>query len=393
MTRSFRAVALVSLGSPLLAACGAEPPPVVAAPAPSASAAPAPIVAESAPEPVEPAPPPVVPCSASMLALPFGTVVEAGGKAELDASFPSIVAEGFLVRTAVAIQIGKDETARALILVKKPEEDAAPSFGGEPTFLGIATCTKHLGYALAAAPLGLGDASSVVVWGVERVKPPGVPIATSLTLAQGGAALEFHAYAAIVGESSASLAVESPNGAVVGRLGVFGNVAEQFLVGGPGEAYARSDTAEGTGLYPLGKILSFLALRVENGVLRGRMLGALVPGPKTPSPSGTETWALIGKGKLPTGCPTDAITPPGVRCSRLAVRESLGTLGHTWIAGLWASPEEALAAESALGVRDADLLVMGASDERRPPVAPGHRRVLVTLKVVPPKPAKPTRRR
>src|SRR5438445_658857 len=107
MTRSFRAAALVSLVSPLLAACGAEPPPVVAAPTTSASAPPPPVVAERTPEPAPPAPPPVIPCSASMLALPFGTVVEAGGKAELGASFPSLVAEGFLVRTAVAIQIGK----------------------------------------------------------------------------------------------------------------------------------------------------------------------------------------------------------------------------------------------------------------------------------------------
>jgi hypothetical protein len=325
--------------------------------------------------------------------LPFGKTLEerspelaglpAGEGGVLTEQFPEIKRGGYLVETALAIQVEQDESARALVLHRPLEEGQRP-FGPRPTWLGIASCTADRGYALAARPIELHDSSAVLVWDTERITLPGGATSTLVTLAMGGVALEFHAAAFLLGKGSQAFPVQDPKDEPWGLLGVFGNVAQQFLIPSPEESYARVDRAEGTGFYPMDGRSAFLALRVEQGQLRGVVQGWIgADGVKRPDSGPTvEAWAAVGKGEQPPFC----TQVERVRCAGIKAPVSQGKLDHAWIAGLWPSAEAAGAALKALGadVKKLDFLLIG-TDDADPPRGPGGKKALTFLKATPPK--------
>jgi hypothetical protein len=383
-----------------LAACGPEPVPASpAAPplAPSASQAGEPAASAAAPPaaPDSPPPAPPPPCSELVKSLPFGDTLDdrspgvaPGGDAPLTELFPGAKAEGFQVELAVAVQLGADPSARALILRRPPEEGQSP-LQPRPAWLGLAGCTASKGYALLAAPSALLEASSVVVWDTERVTLPGGAQGTSLTVAMGGIALEFYAAAYLLGESTAALPTDAPKGEKAGVLAVFGPVSQQFLVPGDEERYARADRLDGTGYYPLDDGQAFVSLNIEDSVARGKVLGWLDArgARRNDRPSRPTYWAAVGKGDLPAFCSAKGAAGK-IRCSKLGLRPALGTLSHDWIAGIWPSPAAAEAALKDAGAdgHKLDFLAMD-DDEAHPPRGPGGKTALAVLKAKPPKTA------
>lgn len=377
---------------PLLAACGpaaqapSAPPSVPPNSPPAASAAaagaPAPSAASAPPEPA-------VVCHPLVANLAFGAVLEEGdrslGGETLDALLPAVAAAGWDVSSVIGIVVGSDATARALVLHPPREEGQSP-FEPRPTSLGIATCSKDRGHVLAARALGLHDSTSVVTWATEELQPPSGLRATAVTLAQGGLGMEFHATAFVLGVASPTLPVADPKGEPAGALGVFGNVAEQYLAGEGGE-YVRVDRVEGTGFYPLGDELIFLALRHEQGITRATTLGGFGPkGLRKGGSVGGSPLAALGKGAPPPFCQAGEASGK-LRCARLGLRESLGTLPYDWIAGLWPSAEAAGAALTALGAspKDFDYLLVDTSDEATDEKGPGGKRPAPFLRAKPPK--------
>lgn len=381
-------------------ACGTEVPPAAPpAPAPVVSVAPA---ASSAPAQVASAPaapPPPPPCSEVVKKLAFGKTLDRhseelkglpqGEHGALTELFPTVKADGYVVEQVVAIQIGNDESARALILHKPQENDEGP-FGVSDTWLGFASCTADRGYVMEKSPPSLGDNSATVVWGVERQLLPGGSTATLMTLALGGVALEFHALAYLLGTGSERIPVREPKGAKLGVLGVFGHLSEQFLIPGQSDNYARTDTVEGTGFYPLAGQLTFIALRAELGQVRGMVQGWIAPdGVKSRDSSSRDaSWVALGKGELPAFCSGNGLDK--IRCSRLAVRPSMGKLPADWIAGAWPSADEAARALRALGADPAklDYLLVDPDDDRQRLKGPGGKNAPTFLKITPPPPAK-----
>ena len=381
-----------------LGACGpAAAPPVAAPPAPVAAAAPLASPAPAAPPAAPVAAPPAKACDARVLGLAFGKTLDDRSEEvkrlpptegpPLAALLPDVAAEGWEIETIVAILLGDDATARALVLHKPLAEDES-AFGARATWLGVATCTPERGYALAAKPLSLHDGTSVLVWDTERVTPPGAPPATAITLAMGGMGLEFHAAAFLLGKGSPPFPVQAPKGEAVGQLGVFGNVAQQYLIDGGGESYARVDRAGGTGFYPLGDDLAFFALRHEMGSTRGVIQGLLTPKGVVRADSGpaVESYAVLGKGEPPAFCGGPGAAGK-VRCARLELPSSQGTLAFDWIAGLWPTAEATDAALLAFGAdpKKLDYLLVGASDDASPPKGPGGKRPLTFLRAKTPK--------
>lgn len=300
----------------------------------------------------------------------------------LTSQFPAIQRDGYLVEMALAIQLDSDDTARALVL-HRPLEEEQSRFSPQPTWLGIATCTKENGYALVARPVELHDASAVLVWDVERIPLPDETTATLVTLAMGGIALEFHAAAFLLGKGSKAFPVQDPKGQSAGVLGVFGNVAQQFLIPGQSEAYARSDRAEGTGFYPMAGRSIFVSLQVGQEQLRGVIQGSFdASGLKTSSVGpAVEAWAAVGQGELPAFC----AQVERVKCSKIKAPESVGKLSHDWIAGAWPSAEEAGAVLKALKAdsKKLDFLLIGADSDADPPKGPNGKKALTFLKTTP----------
>jgi len=380
----------------LLGACGAEVPPAAPqAPAPAVSVAPA---ASSAPPEVKaPEPPPPPPCSEVVKRLAFGKTLDRrsdelkglpqGASGALTELFPAVKAEGYEVEQVVAIQLGDDESARALILHKPRGDEDGPAQPPD-TWLGFVSCSAERGYVMEKSPPSLGDNSATVVWGVERERLPGGSTATLLTLALGGVGLEFHALAYLLGVGSERLPMREPRGGRVGVLGVFGNVSEQFLIPGQSENYARTDTVEGTGFYPLAGRRTFIALRAELGQVRGVVQGWVGPeGVKSRDSSPREaSWVALGKGELPAFCSAKDLDPNKVRCSRLAVSPSLGKLPADWVAGAWPSADEAGKALRALGADPGklDYLLVDPDDDRQRLKSPGGKNAFTFLKITPP---------
>jgi hypothetical protein len=389
-----RIVSVCTLCGGLLAlACepstGAAPP--ATPPAPSAVASVAPPLTSSAPPVVALPPPP--PCSEVVKRIPFGKTLEErseelkglppGEQGALTELFPSIKAEGFLVETALGIQLGEDTTARALVL-HRPLEEGQRSFGPRPAWLGLASCTQDRGYALLARPMDLNEPAAVLVWDTERVQLPGGTTATMVTLAMGGIALEFHAAAFVLGQGSPAFPVQDPAKEKFGSLGAFGNVAQQFLIPGPGENYARADRAGGTGLYPLGDRMAFVSLQVSQGARRGVVQGWIgADGVKPRGMTSSTSWAAVGKGEPPAFCAQAG----KVRCAKLEIPSSEGKLAQDWIAGVWPSAEAAEAALKGLGAdpKKLDFLLLDADGDADPPRGPNGRAALTFLKAKPPK--------
>jgi hypothetical protein len=354
----------------LPAACGVAAPPVTP---PGASAPAAPTAAPATPTAAPAAPTPSAPsapspgCHPLIASMVFGAVLEEGDRAlegktptEL---LPAVAAAGFEVAALVGIAVGDDTSARALVLHPPREEGQSP-FDARPTSLGIATCSPERGYALAGRPIGLHDSTSVVTWATQELRPPSGARATAVTLAQGGIGLEFHATVFVLGAASPTLPVVDPKAEPVGALGVFGNVAEQYLAGEGGE-YARVDRVDGTGFFPLGEELVLLSLRHDHGLTRASTLGGFGPKGLRMGPwAGPSPLAAVGKGELPSFCKA-AEASGAPRCARLGLPESIGVLPYDWIAGLWPSAEAAGAALSALGAaaKDFDYLLVDTSDD------------------------------
>ncbi len=369
----------------LPAGCGpaAAPAPVAPASPPAATAPPA--VAAVAPASPQASPPtPGKTCDPLIAQMSFGQTFEEGAK-ELEGQsatvrLPEVAAAGWEVASVVGIRLGDDTSARALILhPPRTEEDSA--FDARPTSLGVATCTREGGYALVAKPLGLHDGTSLLVWAVEELTLPNGQKTSALTLAQGGMGLEFHAAVFVLGTGSPTFPVSDPRGEGTGALAIFGNVAEQFVVG-DGEEYARADRVEGTGFYPLAQETVFLSLRHEMGMTRAQTLGAFgSAGLRSGHTTGPSPLAAVGKGELPPFCKAQEALGK-VRCARLGLRESIGTLRYDWIAGLWPSAEAATASLTALGARpgDYDYLLVDTSDEAVDEKAPGGKKALPFLR-------------
>jgi hypothetical protein len=341
--------------------------------------------------------PPAPPCSDLLRGLPFGqelterseavASLPRGDHGPLTELFPSLRQQGFLVEKVLGIQIEQDTSARLLVLHRPLPEGASP-LEAQPTWLGLASCTKDRGYALLSPPVPTHDSSATLVWDTERVTLPGGKEATLVTVAIGGVALEFHAAAFLLGQGGGPFPVQDPRGASHGALGVFGNVAQQFLIPGQGESYARADRAQGTGFYPLGERRAFVSLQVERQQLRGVVQGWIGPRGVEQKAGLTEpAWAAVGKGPLPSFCDRGEI-----RCARLSIPESQGALEVSWIAGLWPGAEAAGASLKALGadLKQLDFLLIGAETDRDPPRGPGGKRALTFLKAKAP-PRQPRR--
>lgn len=394
-----------ALAALLLAACApAAPEPAAPLPAPSAAPSPAPQAssAQVASASAAPPAPPPAPCSEALLALPFGKTLEprsdelkSAPKSErgaLTELLPSVRDQGFLVDSATAIQIGADATARALVLTRPLEEGQSP-LGPRPTWLGIASCSKDQGYTLKVAPISLGDDSSVLVWGVDRLTLPGGGEVTSLTLAMGGVALEFHAAAFVLGEGTRGLPVSEPKGEKIGVIAIFGNVAEQFLKPGSSDDYARADRAEGTGFFPMGDRELFVSLLAIEGVVTAHLKGWLkADGPKKPGPGPAEdVWLALGKGEVPAPC-KDAKS--GVRCGKIALPGGGPPLRHDWVMGAWPSAQAAGDALKKLGVdaKKLEFLIVDADASAPLPRGPNGKPALGSIKAPRPAGKRPSRR-
>ncbi len=287
----------------------------------------------------------------------------AGELGPLTGLFPSVAREGFVVERALAIRLGADERASALVL-RRPEPRAERRLGPRPAWLGLASCAEGRGHSLLAPPIELNDTSDVLVWDTERVTLPGGKIATLVTLAMGGVALEFRASAFLLGEGDAVFPVRDPKRARAGALAVFGEVAQQFLIPGGDERYARVDRAQGTGFYPLGARSMFLALRVEQGLLRGVLQGGIAADGVGKIDPGMEAWAVVGRGALPSFCARGG----EVRCAAIAMPGSGDRFQVDWLAGLWPSADAASSALRALGAnpKQLDYLIIGTDDSPQP---------------------------
>jgi len=401
------ALAMVTVSSVL----GCATTPTVKTPSVDGSRAVVNVMAPQAPQA-----PSAAACDARVKSLAFGqTLTERSpgleGVAPTNASrlasvVPGIARAGWVVEAIAAVELGDDAGARAVVVRKAPQTPSASNGGGDgapspderEAYLGIATCSTERGYELASPPYLLGQGNSFEVVAVDRVNLAGRPTGSAITVHEESSVGESSARVFVLGKAGGPRDKVLPAGATVGVMAELGYVAQRYYTtveadeatGEPGGSKTVDvERLAGTGFYPLAPNTSaFVALRLEERAVTGRVLVlALEQGFDRPFPSSlppierAPTFALVGRGALPTRCAEPSLRSV-VRCEALAARSA--KLPYAWMAGLAPTMDGALGLAAKLGIDAGSVEVLALDwQEEAAPETPSGKKGLAAFRVSP----------